>query len=203
MGGIINRHYDNSFDNIGNFDSFVWYGARWACAATAPSRAFKCWITEGGIRCPCIVRYPGYSSPPSRITDSFTTVMDVLPTILELAGVESPKGNFRGREVVLPRGRSWNAHLSSQVETVHGEDVHIHGWELFGQRAIRQGKWKALWIPEPKGKGDWELYDVEADPSETRDVSNTETDVLKDLIRHWEIYYAETGMIETPLIVTG
>ncbi|KAL1858885.1 hypothetical protein VTK73DRAFT_7743 [Phialemonium thermophilum] len=202
MGGIINKYYDNSLENIGNKDSFVWYGPRWACAATAPSRAFKCWITEGGIRCPCLVRYPPLVARPASISRAFTTVMDIMPTLLDLAGVPHPGPTFRNRPVVTPRGRSWRALLSAESDTVHGEDVHIHGWELFGQRAIRRGRWKAVWIPQPKGKDDWELYDVEADPAEVHDLCETEKGVLAQLIQDWEVYYAETGMMETPRFVT-
>ena len=43
---------DNSLDNIGNANSFVWYGTRWAQASTAPSRLFKMYTTEGGIKVP-------------------------------------------------------------------------------------------------------------------------------------------------------
>lgn len=124
--------------------------------------------------------------------------MDILPTILDLAGVPHPGTSFRGRAVVQPRGRSWREHLSSGSDTVHGEDVHIHGWELFGQRAIRQGNWKAVWIPKPKGKEDWELYNMADDPAEANDMAEQETGVLDKLVSHWETYFAETGMTEAP-----
>jgi arylsulfatase A-like enzyme len=129
--------------------------------------------------------------------------MDILPTILDLAAIKPTGEDFRGRKVVIPRGKSWNPLLMSKSNTVHGEDVHIHGWELFGQRAIRQGKWKAMWIPKPKGKDDWELYDVEKDPGEIHDLADVEIEVMRQLISHWEVYYAETGMIETPNFITG
>lgn len=127
--------------------------------------------------------------------------MDILPTILDLAGVAHPGTHFRGREVVVPRGQSWVSHLASgdlEKTSVHEEDVHIHGWELFGQRAIREGKWKAVWIAKPRGNDEWELFDVESDPSELNDVSKSRLDVLDRLIQHWEQYYAETGMVQTP-----
>ncbi|CAG9990583.1 unnamed protein product [Clonostachys byssicola] len=204
MGGVIEKYYDNKYENIGEKSSFVWYGARWACAATAPSRGLKCWITEGGIRCPCLIRYPPFQAQQSAITHRFTTVMDILPTILDLARVSHPGTSFRGRDVVVPRGKSWVPHLSSPdyaapSSTVHGEDVHVHGWELFGQRAIREGKYKAVWIAKPRGKDDWELFDVEADPGELHDLAEKETEVMKRLVTHWEVYFAETGMTQTPM----
>ncbi|KAI0473829.1 putative arylsulfatase, partial [Xylariaceae sp. FL0804] len=118
LGDIIAQFYDNSLANIGAANSFVFYGPRWASAATAPSRGFKGWTTEGGIRCPCLVRYPPLMTrghhgrtTAAQVTHEFTTVMDILPTVLELAGVPHPGATFRGRSVAAPRGRSWAAHL--------------------------------------------------------------------------------------------
>ncbi|KAJ6071762.1 hypothetical protein N7499_009776 [Penicillium canescens] len=203
MGDIISKYYNNALENIGEPDSFVWYGARWACAATAPSRGFKGWVTEGGIRCPCVIRYPPFHAKPEAITNAFTTVMDILPTILDLAGVAHPGPQFRGRKVVLPRGQSWVSHLASsdyKATSVHKEDVYIHGWELFGMRAIREGKWKAVWIAQPRGKDEWELFNVETDPAEIHDLAQSEPGVLARLVQHWEQYYAETGMVQTPVV---
>ncbi|KAH8878696.1 alkaline phosphatase-like protein [Thozetella sp. PMI_491] len=202
MAAIFEKYYDNSLENIGNADSFVWYGPRWACAATAPSRGMKSWVAEGGIRCPCVIRYPAFGSVPNAVTNSFTTVMDILPTVLSLAGVQHPGSQFRNRTVVEPRGKSWQSHLSSSdcnQTTVHGEDEHIHGWEFLDQRAIREGNWKAMWAHEGRGKGKWELYNLAEDPSEMHDKAAEEPERLERLVFHWEQYYAETGMIPTPM----
>ncbi len=59
--GFLDRHYDNSLENIGRANSYVWYGPRWAQAATAPSRLYKAFTTQGGIRVPALVRYPRLS----------------------------------------------------------------------------------------------------------------------------------------------
>ncbi|KAJ9643291.1 hypothetical protein H2204_002187 [Knufia peltigerae] len=201
MSDIINTYYDNSLENIGHKDSFVWYGPRWASAATAPSRGWKCWPTEGGIRCPCIVRYPGFKATPNSVTHSFTTVMDFLPTILELADIKHPGKEFHGREIVPVRGKSWVSHLSSSDFTktsVHGEDTHVHGWELVGLQAIRRGPWKAVWMHAPRGDSKWELYNLGEDQGETDDLSAKRPDIMAELIALWEQYYAETGMINYP-----
>lgn len=190
---IIEKYYDNSLANMGMPDSYIWYGPEWALASMAPSRGFKTWITEGGIRCPCLVHYPPFASAS---TDSFATVMDVLPTVLELAGVPHPGTSFRGRDVVLPRGSSWVPHLSAQAPAFHDEEKHITGWELFGLRAIREGHWKALYMNAPRGKDRWELYHMKDDPGEINDLAEEHPDVLERLVSHWEVYYAETGMFD-------
>ncbi|RYC81954.1 putative sulfatase PB10D8.02c [Fusarium oxysporum f. sp. narcissi] len=194
LGELIAAHYDNSLENIGKHDSYVWYGSRWACAATAPSRGFKGWSTEGGIRCPCLIRFPPISSAPQTISHTFTTVMDILPTILDLAQVQHPGKTFRGREVVNPRGKSWVGHLSSPTEypNVHQDADHIHGWELFGNRAIRRGNWKAVLLAK-QGGDNWELFDVEKDPAEQHDLSKKRPEVLEEMLVHWATYVAETG----------
>lgn len=51
MHNVIARLYNNSLDNIGNHDSFVWYGPEWAQASTAPSRLYKMFSTEGKLLC--------------------------------------------------------------------------------------------------------------------------------------------------------
>ncbi|KAH8807733.1 alkaline-phosphatase-like protein, partial [Xylogone sp. PMI_703] len=199
MGALIETHYNNTLDNIGNPDSFVWYGAAWACASMAPSRRFKTWITEGGIRCPCLVRYPPLQAKAGSITNTFTTVMDILPTILELAQVPHPGRSFRGHEVLPIRGASWVSHLSSEdlsKSSVHDEQGAITGWELFGLRAIRRGRWKAVYMTPPRGNETWELYDMEADPAEIHDKANEEPAILAELVEHWKTYYAETGMFD-------
>ncbi|EEY17090.1 arylsulfatase [Verticillium alfalfae VaMs.102] len=201
MGGagtfqtIIDKYYDNSLKNMGMANSFVWYGAEWACASMAPSRGFKTYITEGGIRCPCLVRYPAFAKSGTN-TDSFATVMDILPTILELAAIPLPGKVFRGRQVVTVRGASWAPHLDNHTPSFHDEENQITGWELFGLRAIRQGPWKALYMTAPRGKDRWELYNLNNDPGEVHDLASTEPDILARLIEHWEVYYAETGMFD-------
>ncbi|KAJ9137459.1 Arylsulfatase [Pleurostoma richardsiae] len=202
MGGgksvaqIIERYYNNKIENMGAADSYVWYGPDWALASMAPSRGYKTWITEGGIRCPCLVRYPPFAEQGGLRTNSFATVMDILPTILELAGVSNPGSQFRGREVVPVRGSSWVSHLDGKASSFHDEDKEITGWELFGLRAIRQGPWKALYMTAPRGKDKWELYNLENDPGEIHDLADSEPEILEKLVEHWEVYYSETGMFD-------
>lgn len=201
MASIIEKYYDNSTENLGNKDSFIWYGPRWASAGTAPSRGVKGWTLEGGIRCPCIIRYPPLQPRSGSISGSFVTVMDILPTVLELAGVQHPGTSYHGREVVVPRGKSWVPHLASHKAddvSIHGEDTHVHGWELFGHRAIRQGSWKAVWRPRSDAEDGWELYNLADDPSEMDDVADKHRDVLDKLVLFWDQYVAETGMIPSP-----
>jgi len=148
---------------------------------------------------PFILRYPPLTkSPPNNgIVHSFSTVMDLFPTVLDLAGVPPVGPKFQGREVVPVRGASWVPFLTKQRAQIHAED-HVTGWELFGRMGVRKGNWKATFIPEPYGPGEWELFDLEADPGETRDLSKVERGVFKELLVAWDQYVTETGVVGIP-----
>lgn len=196
---IIKMFYNNSVDNIGNADSFVYYGPRWAAAAAAPTPAPNASTSpapaRGGVRSPCIIRYPRLASMQP-ITHEPTSVMDILPTILDLAGIQHPGNFFRQRFIAPLRGRSWVPLLTGVMTSVHSGSQDLSGWELFGRRAVRRGKWKAVFSPAPQGTNSWELYDVAQDPAETKSMSKQEPEVLSQLLMEWEKYYSETGLYD-------
>jgi len=195
----IEKHCDNSLDNLGRPTSFIWYGPRWAQAATAPSRLHKAFTTQGGIRVPGFITWPGFARQ-GQIGTAFSTVMDIAPTLLELAGTSHPGTAYRGREVAPMRGRSLVGYLSGAADTVHDADTGT-GWELFGRRAIRQGNWKALHLPAPYGPGSWQLYDLASDPGEVDDLAAARPDKLAELLALWDRYVEETGVILDPISV--
>ncbi|KAI0466563.1 alkaline-phosphatase-like protein [Xylaria cf. heliscus] len=193
----LQKYYNNNIDNLGNGDSFIWYGPRWAQAATAPSRLYKAYTTEGGVRVPYLMKPPAAFNghvPGGSITHQFATVMDLAPTILDMAGVTHPAPTYQGREVVPMRGKSMVPYLSNQAETIHEKDF-INGWETCGRAACRRGDWKIVFIPKPKGPERWQLYNLAKDPGEVHDLAEQEPEKLKELIKLWDIYVLETGVI--------
>jgi arylsulfatase A-like enzyme len=189
----IEKYCDNSLDNLGGPTSFIWYGPRWAQAATAPSRLHKAFTTEGGIRVVGFLTWPGFARQ-RQIGTAFATVMDIAPTVLELAGVAHPGAAYRGREVEPMQGRSLVEYLSGAADAVHDIGTGT-GWELFGRRAIRQGDWKALYLPAPYGPGRWQLYDLSADRGEIDDLAASRPDKLAELLALWDRYVADNGVI--------
>ena len=192
----VEKYYNNSLDNIGNKDSYVWYGPRWASAATAPARLYKSFNSEGGIRVPMMIRYPPFTASRSGAIDhSFVTVMDIAPTLLELAETQHPGKTYKSREVVPMRGRSWVTYMTNpeREKYIHDDDT-VTGWELFDRQALRKGKWKAILIPPPFGPGSWQLYDLSADPGETEDLCEQEPKKLQELLKHWDEYVKECGV---------
>ena len=215
----LKQYYDNSLDNLGNGNSFIWYGPRWAQASTAPSRLYKVrppfiqqWLvttrhtncfqaftTEGGIRVPFVVKYPKAFEPTSGeaqkpITHRFATVMDLAPTIIEMAGLKHPAPTYNNREIVPMRGESFVPFLRGEKYGVHDKEF-IQGWETCGRAAIRKGDWKAVWIPKPKGTEKWQLYDLSTDKGEVDDLADREPERMKELMRLWDQYVLETGVV--------
>jgi arylsulfatase len=196
---MIAKHCDNSIDNVGRADSFVWYGERWAQAATAPSRLYKMFTTQGGIRVPAILHYPR-AQRQGEIADTFSTVMDVLPTFAELAGTQHPGTFYQGRAVEPVLGKSLASWLDGRADTIHADDT-VTGWELHGRRAIRKGHWKAVSLAYPGIREPWRLFDLTNDPGETRDLSESHPDKLAELLVAWDDYVRDKGVILEPLSV--
>ncbi|KAK0922197.1 hypothetical protein LTS16_013643 [Friedmanniomyces endolithicus] len=200
----LQRYYDNRLENLGRGNSFIWYGPRWAQAATAPSRLYKAFTTEGGVRVPFLAKFPtGFGSGEQKeggITNAFSTVMDLAPTILEMAGVPHPspdgKGTYQGRPVVSMRGRSMVPFLTdpSSTRTIHPADF-IHGWETCGRAAVRCGDFKIVFIPAPKGPEKWQLYNLARDPGEIHDLAAQDPERLARMVKMWDRYVLESGVV--------
>ncbi|KAJ5408779.1 hypothetical protein N7509_002662 [Penicillium cosmopolitanum] len=196
----LQKYYDNSLENLGNGNSFIWYGPRWAQAATAPSRLYKAYTTEGGVRVPFTCRFPKNINlnpqgvTAGGITDQFSTVMDLAPSILDMAGLKHPAPSYQGREVVSMRGRSFHPWAIGESERIHPKDF-IQGWETCGRAALRCADWKIVFIPKPKGPEKWQLYNLAKDPGEIHDLADQEPEKLKTLLKMWDQYVLETGII--------
>ena len=186
--------FDFSYGEMGRVGSFAWLGPEWAHAQTAPFRYFKQFNHEGGIRVPGFAVAPAAlaGTRPGEVSGSFAQVTDLFPTFLELAGAELPPpdgADSRAR----PAGVSLLPLLTGEAEAVHPEPTA--GWELFGRRAFRRGRFKIVWLAPPLGSGEWALYDLEADPGEQTDLAAERPGVLADLLAGWERYVEENGVI--------
>ena len=64
-------------------------------------------------------------------------------------------------------------------------------WEIFGNRALRQGDWKLRWQWRPWGKGDWELFNLAANTAERKDVAADNAEKLTALLARWEEFHGK------------
>lgn len=188
----VNATFDNSEANMGRKGSYLLLGPQWGQVGSTPFPYFKGFTARGGINVPAIVRYPK-SVPAGTINHEVIHVMDVLPTALELAGVD-PLKEYAGRQVLPLQGRSMLAALAGQTQP-----ERALGWELYNRRAIRKGNWSLLLQGPPYGSGQWALYDLAKDPTASRDVSAQYPEKLAELTAEWESYAKRNGVVEAPV----
>jgi arylsulfatase A-like enzyme len=130
----------------------------------APLRGGKSQMFEGGLRVPCIVRWPGVI-PAGQVCDAFLTTLEVFPTLCAAAGIDSPK------DVVLD-GFDLTPILAGRQKSPREEMF----WERRGDKAARVGSWK--WVESERSAG---LFDLATDLAEKHDLSKKRPDTLAHL----------------------
>jgi arylsulfatase len=177
----------------GDPGSYVAYGPMWAQVSMTPFSQYKGWVAEGGIRNALIVSGPSVRRPKGSINHGFMHVADIMPTLLEMAGAAYPTTS-NGQPVPALMGKSWGRVLSGQADSPRTEEDYV-GWEIFGNRALRQGDWKLRWEFKPLGKGDWELFNLAVDPAERKDLAAERPDKLRALVALWDSYVRTNNVI--------
>lgn len=185
---FIRERYDNAYENMGRPGSWVSYGPQWAEAGSPAFSRFKRSAREGGITAPFIVAGPKVG-PSGVVNDAYLTVMDLAPTFLEIAGGEYPDdGSVRpmlGESMV-----SWMADLAP----VHDENyvtTLYHGGRAF----VRKGNWKLVNLDSPFDESSFELFNLEADPGETNNLSEEEPEKYAEMLALWRAERKKLGIV--------
>jgi arylsulfatase len=184
--------FDNSRENIGRRDSYRLIGLGWGEAGAAADFLTKGALAQGGIHSPAVVSAPGLGLGPGR-SDALIAALDIAPTFVELAGGTNTT-TVGGRDVLPMTGRSFAALLRGEIQATRNENealVFEHG----GQRAVFRGKWKALWMQAPNGIGNWQLFDLVADPGETTDLAAANPDLVSEFAAAYDAHAAAVGVI--------
>ena len=193
--------FDNSLDNRGLAGSFIEQGPGWAQASMAPSRMFKAYTSEGGIRSPLLVKLPGTMPNAGTMNHSFLHIRDIMPTILDATGIELTQ-KIGDRTVVPMQGGSVLDLLSGEATSPYVGANQV-GYELFGMKAFFDGDWKILWMPPPFGSGGWQLYKLSEDPGELIDLSDQQPERLVKMIAQWEQYKVENRVLDISFNLSG
>jgi arylsulfatase len=164
-------------------------GPGWAFAQNTPFRRYKSWVHEGGISTPFIVRWPGVVAP-NTMTAELGHIIDVLPTLADIAGVTYPD-RHEGHEILPVDGLTLRPVLEGSTRDGHAE----LNWEWGGNRAARAGRWKLCWDTKVKR---WELYDVVADRTEMHDRAAEYPDLEGRLAQQWFAWAEATGLKVRP-----
>ncbi len=187
------RNYNNSYDNIGNGNSYVFYGPGWAQAGSVLHKYYKFLPSEGGMHVPAIMRIPG-GLDDGRTLDAFMSVLDITPTLLDIAGAQHPGKTYKGRKIHVPTGHTLLPYLTGKTDVVYQRDEPV-AFELFGHASVFAGPWKAVKLQKPWGNGDWSLYNLAEDPGEQTNVSNRHADKLEILLTAFEGYSIRNGIV--------
>ena len=141
--------------------------------------------TEGGVRVPMVMSGPGIRK--LGVVHARSQVTDIVPTLLELAGVPHAADEFYGRSLAPL--------LTGAADQVYGESDSF-AIEVSGTAALYRGDWKLTRTPAPYSDGEWRLYDIVRDPGETTDLAARHPDVFEELQQAFAAYAEEVGVFE-------
>lgn len=192
---------DNAYENMGAANSYLWLGANWAKAIAGPVGRYKGWTHQGGVRVPGIF-YDPRAKDRGSIDRTLLSVMDIYPTILELAGLSYPSSGDHVEGYAELQGQSWSGVLARDEASIKDLNDRVLAWELFGKRAVRKGPWKLIAYPPPHGDGAWQLYNLESDPTETKNIAAQHPQTVAELAMAWDAYATKNGVVmpDKPLL---
>jgi arylsulfatase len=161
----------------GSGPSYLCLGPGWSSASNTPLRRHKTWVHEGGTATPLVVHWPAGIKARGQLRHDPTHMIDVVPTVLELACSKHPE-TWNGRPVPPPPGRSLVPAFAAD-----GAVQHPYLWWLHdGHRAIRRGDWKLV----ADRDGPWELYNLAVDRGESNDLAAEHPERVAELAAFWQ-----------------
>jgi arylsulfatase len=184
-------------DEIGGPLTHNNYPWGWTMAGNTPFKRWKREVHQGGVADPCIISWPArLSDGVGGIRHQFVHAIDVLPTVLELVGVEAPAEIEYVPQTSID-GVGFGYLLAADGVAAPERHTTQH-FEMFGSRAIYHQGWKAVTFHavgplygdglDPNAPFDedvWELYHVADDLSETRDLAAEQPDRVADMVALW------------------
>jgi arylsulfatase len=176
-----------SADLIGTAASHTLYPEGWAMVGNTPFRFYKQYVFEGGIADPCIVSWPNRIVDCGGLRHQYHHVVDLMPTVLDAAGVEPPH-DIDGAPQVPIDGRSMMYSFDAPgAETPR----RVQYYEMVGTRGLWRSGWKVVSDHHPgAATGDfendsWELFHTESDPTELRDLAADHPELVDELVAEW------------------
>ncbi len=175
----------------GPADTYQSYATPWANASNTPFRLYKHFVHEGGIATPLVVSWPSrLDEVGGQLRRQPGHLIDVMATCVDVADASYPT-TVGGVEITPMQGRSL---VGAMVDDAPIEREALY-WEHEGNRAVRVGDLKLV-ARGPKGR--WELYDLQTDRSETRDLAGEMPETVAKLTRIWTDWALEANVLPWP-----
>lgn len=174
---------------VGTTGSFESQSKNWSYASNTPFRGFKDYLYEGGINSPFIAWYPGKITA-GRIAKGTGHIIDLAPTIYEIAGAKYPKTYAGIRPFDLPGQSLLPVFTGTQNEVQRKEPLF---WERAGNRAIRSEQWKL--VSHWPGYN-WELYDLSKDKGETNNIARDNHEIVSRLSVKYFRWAKANGVVD-------
>ena len=170
-------------DEIGGPTTTPHYPRGWAMASGTPFRLYKINTHAGGHSVPMILTAPGVAG--GELRRQFAHVTDVLPTLLDLLGLEAPRER-NGKPLKPIAGASFAPTMADPASTSTHPEQH---YEMVGHRGFYRDGWEVVTLHPPLSAfsdAEWELYDLRTDPTETTDLAAEHPEKVRELAAAWE-----------------
>jgi len=183
------KFFNNPEVMPGPDDTYQSYGRPWANLSNTPFRLFKQSAHEGGIATPLVVHWPGGFKARGKFDRTLGHITDIMATCVEVSGAKYPP-EARGEAILPMEGRSLVPAFSGGA--VDRQAIYC---EHEGNRAILTPKWKLVARGQSAA---WELYDMEADRTETNDLAAANANTAARLAEMWEVWAKRVGVVPRP-----
>jgi arylsulfatase len=176
-------------NELGGPNTYEHYPTGWAAAFSAPFKMFKRYSNySGGTSDPLVITWPKGIKARGEIRNQYHHAVDIVPTILEICGIQMPKV-YNGVEQYPLSGVSMKYSFDATPDAP--TQKHRQYYAMLGTRAIWEDGWKAVAVHAPlTGKGNfdkdvWQLYHVDVDRAESKDLAKKYPEKLQALIKVW------------------
>ena len=188
--------YNSDYETLGERGSWNAIGPSNATIAASPLTYYKFHANEGGLRVPLVMSGPGIARAGD-MTDELTFVTDLAPTILSLVGVDDHEGSWQGKAVEPIVGVDFSEFLAGDSAPIH-DDTDAIGYELGGNSALFKGDYKIVINRAGQGETAWHLFDIKADPGESRDLAGEQPALLAEMLANYESYVQANNVLPMP-----
>ena len=188
---------DERLEQLGSAEACANYPPGWAWAGNTPLKWYKSWVHAGGVKVPCIMRYPKRIKDKGGIRNQFHHVIDIYSTVMDICGLEQPR-QIRG---VLQEPKHGVSMTYTFDDANAPRQRHTQYFEMHGNRGIWHDGWKLVTnhVDSPSFEEDvWELYHTDEDFSECNDLADQYPEKVEELKALWWHEAGKYGVL--PLI---